>query len=186
MQGHIDVVAMPAQDLRPMSPLGPMAGAWEGYANLAPDAAMRAKALVGHIHAQAENCARAAIDIGLRLISLKEMLPHGQFTACVKAEFGWGYSWTNQLMMVADRFSNYQSSGDLPSSAQVLALLASSGVDDATVQQAADERWTSMAPLANHSPQKPWPWRSCARASWTASGKLCSWPRVHPLSQPLK
>jgi len=142
MQGHIDVVAMPAQDLRPMSPLGPMAGAWEGYADLAPDAAMRAKALVGHIHAQAENCARAAIDIGLRLISLKEMLPHGQFTACVKAEFGWGHSWTNQLMLVADRFSNYHSSGDLPSSAKVLALLASSGAGDATVQQAADERWT--------------------------------------------
>ena len=142
MQGTIDVVAMPAEDFMPMGSLGPMAGAWGGYADLAPESSMRAKALVGHIHAQAENCARAAIEIGLRLISLKEMLPHGQFTACVKAEFGWGHSWTNQLMLVADRFSNYHSSGDLPSSAKVLALLASSGAGDATVQQAADERWT--------------------------------------------
>lgn len=142
MQGHIDVVAMPADEPRSMGPLGPMAGAWDGYSDLAPEAAMRAKALVGHIHAQAENCARAAIDIGLRLITLKELLPHGQFMACVKAEFGWGYSWTNQLMLVADRFSNYHSSGNLPSSAKVLALLAASGADDATVHQAADERWT--------------------------------------------
>jgi hypothetical protein len=45
-------------------------------------------------------------------------------------------------MQIAERFSNHVSSSDLPSSAQVLALLASSGADDATVQQAADERWT--------------------------------------------
>jgi hypothetical protein len=142
MQGTIDVVAMPAEDPKPMGSLGPMAGAWDGYADLAPDAAMRAKALVGHIHAQAETCARAAIDIGLRLITLKELLPHGQFIACVKAEFGWTGQWAGQLMQVADRFSNRNSSFNLPSSARVLALLASSDADDATVAQAAQERWT--------------------------------------------
>lgn len=142
MQGHIDVVAMPASEPRSMGPLGPMAGAWDGYADLAPDAAMRAKALVGHIHAQAENCARAAIDIGLRLITLKDLLPHGQFMACVKAEFGWETRWCQQLMQVGRRFGNAQSTAHLPSSAQVLALLAANGADDATVQQAADERWT--------------------------------------------
>jgi len=45
-------------------------------------------------------------------------------------------------MLVADRFSNVNSSCHLPSSAKVLALLASSGAGDATVQQAGDERWT--------------------------------------------
>lgn len=84
---------------------------------------------------QAENCARAAIDIGLRLITLKELLPHGQFMACVKAEFQWDPSWCTQLMHIARRFGNRESTHDLPSSTQVLALLASSG---ATVQQAAD------------------------------------------------
>jgi hypothetical protein len=142
MQGTIDVVAMPAEDSKPMGSLGPMAGAWGGYSDLAPESAMRAKALVGHIHAQAENCARAAIDIGMRLITLKELLPHGQFMTCVQAEFGWTAAWSAQLMHVAQRFSNLNSSLNLPSSAKVLALLASSGADDATVQQAAEERWT--------------------------------------------
>jgi hypothetical protein len=62
--------------------------------------------------------------------------------ACVKAEFGWSREWANQLMQVGERFSNVKSTGHLPSSAQVLALLAAGGADDATVQQAADERWT--------------------------------------------
>jgi hypothetical protein len=61
---------------------------------------------------------------------------------CVKAEFGWSAAWAGQLMHVAERFSNLKSTLNLPSSAQVLALLAASGADDATVQQAADERWT--------------------------------------------
>jgi hypothetical protein len=38
-------------------------------------------------------------------------------------------------MQVADRFANHKSTYDLPSSAQVLALLAASDADDATVQQ---------------------------------------------------
>ena len=40
-------------------------------------------------------------------------------------------------MQVADRFANRMLTSDLPSSAQVLALLASNNADDATVQQAA-------------------------------------------------
>ena len=40
-------------------------------------------------------------------------------------------------MQVADRFGNRNSASDLPSSAQVLAILAAAGADDATVQQAA-------------------------------------------------
>jgi hypothetical protein len=142
MQGHIDVVAVPVTDPRSIGSLGPMAGAWDGYADLSPEVAMRAKALVGHIHAQAENCARAAIDIGLRLITLKELLPHGQFGPCVKDEFGWSQRWAQQLIQVAERFANTNSSSHLPSSAKVLAMLAASGADDATVQQAADQRWT--------------------------------------------
>jgi len=40
-------------------------------------------------------------------------------------------------MQEAERFSNLQSTGNLPSSAQVLALLASNNADDATVQNLA-------------------------------------------------
>lgn len=143
MQSCIDITATQvSQNGHGSSPLGPMAGAWDGYMEMDPAGAMRAKALVGHIHAQTESCARGAIDIGKRLADLKDLLPHGQFMACVKAEFGWSQSWCTRHMQVADRFGNCDSSYDLPSSAKVLALLAASGADDATVEQAAEERWT--------------------------------------------
>ena len=143
MQSCIDITATQvSQNGHGSSPLGPMAGAWDGYIEMEPAGAMRAKALVGHIHAQTESCARAAIDIGKRLTDLKDLLPHGQFTACVKAEFGWTAQWAGQLMRVAEHFSNRKSTFNLPSSAQVLALLASNNADDDTVRQAADEHWT--------------------------------------------
>jgi hypothetical protein len=75
------------------------------------------------------------VAIGQTLIDMKEMLPHGQFMACVKAEFGWSHSWTANLMDVAEHFANFHSSGNLPSSAKVLALLAQARADDATVQR---------------------------------------------------
>ena len=137
MQSCIDITATQvSQNGHGSSPLGPMAGAWDGYIEMEPAGAMRAKALVGHIHAQTESCARAAIDIGKRLTDLKDLLPHGQFTACVKAEFGWTAQWAGQLMRVAEHFSNRKSTFNLPSSAQVLALLASTNAADDTVQQA--------------------------------------------------
>ena len=64
--------------------------------------------------------------------------------ACVKAEFGWSQRWAHSLMQVAERFSNQNSSSDLPSSAKVLALLAAGDADDATVQQVVN----AMAQLA--------------------------------------
>ena len=143
MQGCIDITATQvSQNGHGSSPLGPMAGAWDGYIEMEPADAMRAKALVGHIHAQAEDYARAAIDIGKRLTDLRALLPHGQFMACVKAEFGWHRSWAARLIQVAERFSNADSSLHLPSSAKVPALLAASDADDPTVEQAARERWT--------------------------------------------
>ncbi len=42
-----------------------------------------------------------------------------------------------QFMQIAERFSNWQLTANLPSSAQVLALLAASDADDATVQNLA-------------------------------------------------
>ena len=116
---------------------------WEGYNEIDDQTlAQRVYGNVGFIHAQSAEVGRGIILIGQKLCEIKEDLPHGQFMECVKAEFGWSQPWAHQLMNVAERFSNHKSTYDLPSSAQVLALLASADVDDATVQQAADERWT--------------------------------------------
>lgn len=122
--------------------LGPMPGKWDGYDQLDDGIHKEVWSKVGHIHGLSAEAGRKIIEAGKTLLEIKEMLPHGQFMACVKAEFGWGQPWASQLMQVADRFSNHQSTDDLPSSAQVLALLASNNADDATVQQAAEERWT--------------------------------------------
>jgi len=122
--------------------LGPMPGQWGGYNHLDESTSQELYGKVGYIHGLSAEAGRQIIEIGQTLLEMKELLPHGQFIACVKAEFGWNHSWTSQLMQIAGRFANCDSSHNLPSSAKVLALLAASDADDATVQQAADERWT--------------------------------------------
>jgi len=122
--------------------LGPMAGAWDGYEHLEESISRTVQGKVGYIHGLSAEAGRQIITIGQTLLDMKALLPHGQFMACVKAEFGWSRVWASQLMQVGERFSNVQSTEHLPSSAQVLALLAAGGADDATVQQAAEERWT--------------------------------------------
>lgn len=121
--------------------LGPMPS-WDGYNQLDEDTSKELYGKVGHIHGLSAEAGRQIIEVGKTLLEIKEMLPHGQFMACVKAEFEWSQSWANDLMAVGKRFLNLGTSLNLPSSAEVLALLARSDADDATVQQAAKERWT--------------------------------------------
>lgn len=122
--------------------LGPMPGKWDGYNQLDESISQKLYSKVGYIHGLSAEAGRQIVAVGQTLLEMKEMLPHGQFMACVKAEFGWSQPWALQLMQVAKYFSNHKSTYDLPSSAQVLALLASNDADDATVQQAAEEKWT--------------------------------------------
>lgn len=44
------------------------------------------------------------IEIGLRLIAVKELLPHGQFIPWIEAEFGWSYQSAARFMSVARSF----------------------------------------------------------------------------------
>jgi len=122
--------------------LGPMPGQWDGYGQLENGTQKELWSKVGYIHGLSAEAGRNIIAVGQALLDMKALLPHGQFMDCVKAEFGWSQEWARQLMQVGERFANVNSSCDLPSSAKVLALLAAGGADDATVQQAAEERWT--------------------------------------------
>ncbi len=122
--------------------LGPMPGNWDGYAQLDNGIQKEIWSKVGYVHGLSAEAGRQIIAIGQTLLEIKELVPHGQFMACVKAEFGWSQSWANDLMAIGERFVNLGTSLNLPSSAEVLALLARSNADDATVQQAAEERWT--------------------------------------------
>jgi hypothetical protein len=149
MSEIIDVVplasrGLPAEQLAwAKEQLGPDPGAWDGYASISdPDTAKEVFGLVGNIHGYSAKVGKDIVTIGTLLVRMKELLPHGQFMACVKAEFGWDRAWAGQLMKVAERFANANSDIHLPSSARVLALLAATSADDDTVQQAAQERWT--------------------------------------------
>lgn len=122
--------------------LGPMPGRWDGYDSLDIATQQTLWSKVGFVHGLSAEAGRNIVSIGQTLCEMKEILPHGQFMACVKAEFGWSQGWCTRLMQVANRFGNCDSSHNLPSSAKVLALLAASGADDATVQQAAQECWS--------------------------------------------
>lgn len=122
--------------------LGPMPGNWDGYDHLDEDTSKELYGKVGHIHALSAEAGRQIVEVGKTLLEIKEMLPHGRFMDCVKVEFGWSQSWANDLMAVGKRFLNLGTSLNLPSSAEVLALLARSDADDATVEQAAEEKWT--------------------------------------------
>jgi len=104
--------------------LGPMPGAWDGYMQLDDGIQKKVWGKVGHIHAISAEAGRQIIEIGQTLLEIKELVPHGQFMACVKAEFGWSQPWASQLMQIAERFSNGTPGFDLPSSSTVLALLA--------------------------------------------------------------
>lgn len=122
--------------------LGPMPGHWDGYQTLDENTSQELYGKVGYIHGLSAEAGRQIITIGQTLLEMKELLPHGQFMACVKAEFGWSQPWASQLMQVAEYFANHNSSYDLPSSARVLALLASANADDATVQHVAEQKLT--------------------------------------------
>ena len=103
--------------------LGPMAGAWDGYMQLDESISITVQGKVGYIHGLSAEAGRQIITIGQTLLEIKELVPHGQFMDCVKAEFGWGREWAQQLMQVGERFSNANSSSYLPSSAKVLDLV---------------------------------------------------------------
>jgi hypothetical protein len=77
------------------SNLGQCPASWDGYNQLDEDTSKELYGKVGHIHGLSAEAGRQIIEVGKTLLEMKEMLPHGQFMACVKAEFGWSQSWAN-------------------------------------------------------------------------------------------
>lgn len=91
-----------------------MPGNWDGYDHLDEGTSKELYGKVGYIHALSAEAGRQIIEVGKTLLEMKELLPHGQFMSCVKAEFGWTAAWAGQLMHVAEHFSNLNSSLNLP------------------------------------------------------------------------
>jgi hypothetical protein len=84
--------------------LGPMPGKWDGYDQLDDGIQKEVWSKVGHIHGLSAEAGRQIVEVGKTLLEVKEMLPHGQFMDCVKAEFGWSSPMgSSSLCRVAER-----------------------------------------------------------------------------------
>lgn len=74
------------------------------------------------------------IEIGMELINMKGILPHGEFGKWLDAEFGWSHQTACNYMSVAKAFS--QNSNDLNFTPTVLYLLSSPSVTDEAREEA--------------------------------------------------
>lgn len=67
----------------------------------------------------------ASIQIGLKLIKVKERLEHGKFNQWIELEFQWTYRQANRLMVIAENFSNVTDQSHLPTGTNPAYALAS-------------------------------------------------------------
>jgi len=86
------------------------------------------------IKALVKRSAQDIIEIGLKLIEVKDRLPHGMWGKWLDVEFGWKTTTAWNFMMVATKFSNFE---DLDSFGQsALYLLASPSTPDEAREEA--------------------------------------------------
>jgi chemotaxis protein histidine kinase CheA len=71
------------------------------YSTLAPDTAKLAKESAIEIKAREKAIWENIIEIGNRLIEVKDALPHGQFEKWCKAEFDWSINYAQKYMRIA-------------------------------------------------------------------------------------
>ena len=114
--------------------------------------------LIGH-------AAQNIIDIGSRLIEVKDALPHGDFGKWLGKEFGWKEQTARNMMNVARTFKN-PNFGDLKIAPSALYLLASPSTPEPIRQEfvekaAKDEKVThaevkrALAPLPEPPAPRP-------------------------------
>lgn len=79
--------------------------------------------------------AQDIIEIGAKLIEVKERLPHGQFGGWLNVEFGWSQQTAKRFINVAQRFQNQQIV-DLDFAPSALYLLSAPSTPDDARQEA--------------------------------------------------
>jgi hypothetical protein len=90
----------------------------------------------GEIKALVRRSAQDIIEIGQKLIEVKERLPHGQFGPWLDTEFGWKTTTAWNFIQVAIKFSNFEDLDQFAPSA--LYLLAAPSTPDEARQEALD------------------------------------------------
>src|SRR3954467_148349 len=70
------------------------------------------------------------IEIGNRLIAVKQRLQHGEWLPWLDREFGWSRQTADNFIHVAERFADLPTVGNLPIDAGALYLLAGPAVPE--------------------------------------------------------
>lgn len=84
------------------------------YASLPPNVAEQAKGAVAYINDRQRTTAASILEIGERLISVKEALGHGSFTTWLDAEFGWNERTARNYMLAARSLPKSETVSVLP------------------------------------------------------------------------
>lgn len=127
------------------------------YASLDAETRIVVQQRTSELKMIARRAATDVIEIGAKLVDVKERLPHGQFGRWLEAEFQWSEPSAQRFMRVAERFQNRQIDGFAPSA---LYMLAAPSVPDearaaAVVRAQAGEPITVAAAkvvIAEHTP----------------------------------
>jgi len=110
------------------------------YSPLEPEMAKEVRETAARIREKVKKTVQDIIEVGNDLRAVKDSLPHGQFNAWLKAEFGWGERMAQNFMSVADRFgAKTEIIADLTIQPTAAYLLAAPSVPD-EARQAAFER----------------------------------------------
>ncbi len=108
------------------------------YTPLDTKIAEKARSTAERIRERLKKTLEDLIEGGSDLLEVKEALPHGQFVAWLKAEFGWSERMAQNFMSVAERFKSAKFA-DLPIQPSAAYMLAAPAVPD-EVRQVAIEK----------------------------------------------
>lgn len=107
------------------------------YASLDSETRVFVQIKTGEIRERSRRAMQYAIDVGERLLEVKERLDHGQFGDWLRAEFEWSDSMALRFMRAAERFKNVNLT-DLNFSPSALYLLSSPSVPEEARQEAVE------------------------------------------------
>lgn len=105
-----------------------------------------------------QRTAQDIIEIGEKLIEVKERLGHGHFGAWLEGEFSWSWDTANNFMRVADKFRNFQNLENFAPSALYLLARNDEAREEAIARAEAGEAITHTRAkeiVAEHRPAPP-------------------------------
>ncbi len=100
------------------------------YTPLAAKTANKVKETADRIRQTVKHTIDDIIAVGNDLLEVKEVLPHGQFTPWLRAEFGWTERTARNFMAVAEQFGKTEMISDLKIEPTAAYLLAAPSAPD--------------------------------------------------------